>query len=213
MNNLEFNKIFAAVLVAGIVAMLGGFVSDLLVHPDELDKPAVFIESAEAGTTGGAPKAALPDPILPLIADADIARGEKLSKACAACHSFDNGGANKVGPNLWDVVGKSKGAHEGFAYSDGLHAKGGVWGYEDLNQFLWKPKKFIDGTKMNYVGLKKPEDRAALIAWLRTLSSSPKALPSAAEIAKEAVDLVPAEEEGVDGAGAEEAKAPSAESH
>ncbi|MCB1563184.1 MAG: cytochrome c family protein [Alphaproteobacteria bacterium] len=208
MNNLEFNKIFAAILVAGIVAMLGGFVAELLVHPHALEKPAVFIESAEAGTAGGAPKVVLPDPILPLIADADIARGEKLSKACAACHSFDNGGANKVGPNLWGVVGRPKGAHSGFAYSDGMHAKGGDWGYEDLNQFLWKPKKFIDGTKMNYVGLKKPEDRAALIAWLRTLSSSPKALPSAAEIAKEAADLAPAEE-----AGAEEAEASPAESH
>lgn len=193
-SNLENNKIFAAVLVAGIAAMLAGFVAEILVHPHELEKDAVFVEG-EAVAGGGSAKAQNPEPILHLIATADIARGEKLSKACAACHSFEKGGPDGLGPNLWDVVGGPK-AHSGsFDYSEGLRNKGGAWGYLDLNKFLWKPKKFIEDTKMNYVGLKKPEDRAAMIAWLRTLSNSPDPLPNAGEIAAEAAELAPPEEE------------------
>ena len=190
MSSFELNKIFAAILVAGIVAMLGGFIGEQIVHPHALEADAIAIDG-EAPGAAGAGAVAMPEPILQLIAAADIAKGEKLSKACAACHSFDKGGAAKVGPNLWNVLNGPKAHMNGFEYSEGMKTKGGSWGYEDLNMFLWKPKKFIEGTKMNYVGLKKPEDRAALIAWLRTLSPSPAAQPSAAQIAKEAADLTP----------------------
>lgn len=193
MSSFELNKIFAAILVAGIVAMLAGFVAEKLVHPHVPDQHAVEIEGADLSVVGGSVKAALPDPVLHLIASADIAKGEKLSKACAACHSFDKGGPSKVGPNLWNSVGVPK-AGKNFAYSDALRELGGAWSYLDLNKFLWKPKKYLPGTKMNYVGLKKPEDRAAMIAWLRTLSASPDPLPSASEIAAEAAELAPPEE-------------------
>ena len=188
MSSFEFNKIFAAVLVAGITAMLAGFISGKINHPHDLEKDAVEIEgSSVAG--GGVTKAALPDPIMHLIASADVAKGAKLSKACAACHSFDQGGPSKLGPNLWNIAGAPK-ASKNFDYSDALRSAGGAWGYDDLNKFLWKPKKAVPGTKMNYIGLKKPEDRAAMIAWLRTLGSS-LALPSATEIAAEAAELAP----------------------
>jgi cytochrome c len=190
MSGFELNKIFAAILVAGIVAMLGGFVGDVLVHPHKLEADAVALDG-EAAAAGGAAAVALPDPIMSLLATADVAKGEKLSKACAACHSFDQGGPAKVGPNLWNVLNGPKAHIAGFDYSEGMKTKGGTWNYHDLNYFLWKPKKFIDGTKMNYIGLKKPEDRAALIAWLRTLSSSPAGLPSEGEIAQEAAELAP----------------------
>lgn len=189
-SNLESNKIFAAVLVAGITAMLAGFVAHKLVHPHDLHEDAVAIDGGAVAAAGPA-KAAMPDPIMHLIASADIARGEKLSKACAACHSFDNGGVNKVGPNLWNIVNAKKGAHGGFAYSDALMEKGGTWNYDSLNKFLWKPKAYIAGTKMNYLGIKKPADRAAMIAWLRTLAPSPAGLPSAGQIAAEAAELAP----------------------
>ena len=112
---------------------------------------------------------AVADPIADLIAGADVAVGAKLSKACAACHSFDKGGPNKIGPNLWGVYDAQKGHHADFAYSDSMMEKGGNWDVESLNAFLWKPKKFIDKTKMNYAGMKKPEDRAAIVKYLQTL--------------------------------------------
>lgn len=197
MSDIEFNKIFAAILIAGITAMLAGFVSEKLVHPKELEEDAVFVEGAPVDVSGPAVPQ-MPDPILHLIATADVARGEKLSKACAACHSFNEGGPNKVGPNLWDNVGADKGSVQDYAYSDALLAKGGDWGYESLNWFLWKPKKYIEGTKMNYIGLKKPEDRAAIIAWLRTLSNNPEPLPTEAEIQAEKEELAPPEPEVTD---------------
>ncbi len=207
MSSLESNKIFAAVLVAGIVVMVSGFVAGLLVHPHDLEEDAVAIDGgAVASGAGGA--AAMPEPILDLIATADIAKGEKLSKACAACHSFGSGEAAKVGPNLWGVVGGPKAHMGGFAYSDGLKTKGGTWTYEDLNHFLWKPKAFIDGTKMNYIGLKKPEDRAAMIAWMRTLGSS-VALPSDAQIAAEKAELAPPPAEAPAETPAAEGEAPT----
>lgn len=193
MTGPDSNKIFAAFLIAGITAYLAAFVADKLVHPHELETNAVEIDGAEvAGGADGV--AALPEPIMHLIASADIAQGEKLSKACAACHSFDNGGSAKIGPNLWDVFGGTKAHASGFAYSDTLANMEGNWGYKELNYFLWKPKVYVEGTKMNYIGLKKPEDRAAMIAWLRTLSSSPKALPSETDIAAEKAELEPVTE-------------------
>lgn len=187
--SLESNKIFAAVLVAGITAMLGGFVAEVMIHPHELATDVVSIEGApEEGAAAGP---AGPEPILHLIATADIAKGEKLSKACASCHSFQKGEPIKVGPNLWDTVGHKKGGHAGFAYSEGMTAKGGTWTYADLNKFLFKPKAFVPGTKMSYIGLKKAEERAAVIAWLRTLEDSPPPLPSQGEIDAEAAELAP----------------------
>lgn len=212
MGGMEFNKIFAAILVAGIVASLSGFVSNILVHPRELEEDAYQVEGLESAGPGGAAKAAMAEPILAMIEGADAARGEKLSKACAACHSFDKGGPAGVGPNLWGVVNGPKNHMPGFAYSGTLDAQGGgTWTYAELNKFLWKPKAYASGTKMNYIGVKKPEDRAALVAWLRTKADSPKALPSAAEIAAEAAELAPPEAEAVEAAApAEEAAGASA---
>lgn len=204
MDSMEKNKIFAAVLCAGIMAMLSGFIAGQFVHPHIPDEDAVPVEGAEGPAGGGPAKPQLPDPILDLIADADIAKGEKLSKACAACHSFDQGGPNGVGPNLYGVVGGPKAHLSDFEYSAAMQAKGGAWSYEDLNFFLWKPKKYIEGTKMNYLGLKKPGDRAAMIAWLRQQGSGSFAMPSAAEIEAEKAALAPPEPEVEESADASE---------
>lgn len=200
MSSFEFNKVFAAILVAAITAMLGGFVAKQLVHPHDLEKDAVEIEGAPLASSGPA-VIAKPDPILQLIAAADITKGEKISKACTACHSFDKGGPHKVGPNLNAIVGAPKGLKGGFEYSSALREAGGAWGYEELNGFLWKPKKHLPGTKMNYIGLKKPQDRANLIAWLRQQGSASFPLPNDAEIAAEAAAFAPPEatEESADG--------------
>lgn len=212
MGGMEFNKIFAAILVAGIVAMLGGFVAKQLIHPHHLEEDAFPVEEAADGAGGGPAKAAGPEPILELIAAADATRGEKVSKACAACHTFNKGGPAGVGPNLYGVVGGPKDHMAGYAYSGALLKTGGTtWTYEELNKFLWKPKAYAPDTKMGYAGLKKPEDRAALIAWLRTQADSPKALPSDAEIAAEKADLAPEEEAPAEGEQAAEGEAVPAE--
>lgn len=168
-SDLENNKIFAAILVACIVAMLSGFIANKFIHEDGLEKDAYPIEVAEAPVGGGPVVEAVADPIGDLMANADIAQGMKLAKACAACHSFDKGGPNKIGPNLFGVYNASKGKHAEFAYSEALLTKGGKWNVENLNSFLWKPKKYIKGTKMNYIGMKKPEDRAAMVKYLQSL--------------------------------------------
>jgi cytochrome c len=166
--NMETNKIFAALLVAGITAYACGFAGRAFVHSHKLEKNAYEVEVAESagGETPAAP--AVDEPIDTLLATADAARGEKLAKVCGACHTFDPGGRNGVGPNLSGVVGRDKGAHEGFAYSEAMKGKGGKWDAESLNLLLFKPSAYIPGTKMNFAGLKKPEDRAALVKWLET---------------------------------------------
>lgn len=141
MNTMEFNKIFAAVLVAGIVASFSGFVAEHVMHEEKLSENAYQIEGVEdtgAGTRVSQPTG--PEPILGLLSSADVARGEKLSRACAACHSFTKNGPDGTGPNLWDVVERAKAGKDGFAYSEALIEKGGKWTYSDLNHFLWKPK-------------------------------------------------------------------------
>ncbi len=192
MGGMEFNKVFAAILVAGIIAMFGGFVAKKLVHPHELEQNAFNIEVAEDTGAGGPAKPKGPEPIMALIAAADISKGEKIAKACAACHSFNKGGANGVGPNMWGIVGASKHHVAGFSYSGALIEHGGkTWSYDSLNKFFYKPKDYAPGTKMSYAGLKKSEDRAALIAWLRTQSDSAYPLPSDADIAAEIAELAP----------------------
>lgn len=168
--NMEFNKLFAAFLVAGILASFGGFIAREAAHPKMLAENAFKVEVPEvAAGAGGAAAPATAEPIDDLMATADPAQGEKVAKVCAACHSFDKGGANKVGPNLNAIVGAKHAGKAGFAYSDALKAKSGeAWTVDALNAFLWNPKKAIAGTKMGFAGLKKPEDRAAVIKWLQT---------------------------------------------
>lgn len=212
MGGMEFNKIFAAILIAGIIACFGAFLAKALVHPHKTHEFAYNIEVAEAAADGKAAPAG-PQPILAMIAAADIAKGEKVAKACAACHTFTKGGANGVGPNMWGVVGGPKDHAAGFAYSGALLETGGTtWTYAELNKFLWKPKAYAPATKMSFAGLKKPEDRAAVIAWLRTQADSPKALPSDAEIAAENAELAPpAAEEAAPAAEGETPAVPAAE--
>lgn len=179
-SDLEFNKAFAGVLIGGIVAMTAGMVASGLVHVEEPEKSAYVVE-IDAGT--GSASAVVEEEILPevgpLLAAADLAKGEKLAKQkCGACHSFDNGGADGQGPNLWNIVDRDVAAHSGFGYSDALATMEGVWNYEALNGFLHKPKKYAPGTKMGFIGLKKEQDRANVIAWLRMQSSNPVPLPS-----------------------------------
>ena len=184
MDNLKTNKILAAFLLAGLLAMGGGKIAEILVPHEELAENAYPIEVKQVSTEGksAAPTDQGPEPILALLSSADIQAGMKLAKKCTACHEFSEDGKNKTGPMLWNIVDAGKGEKDGFQYSDALVSMGGQWDYESLNAFFYKPKAYIKGTKMNFAGLKKPSDRANMIAYLRSLSASPVALPSQEQI-------------------------------
>ena len=172
---LFLNKIAAAVLSAGLLAMMTGFAAHMLYHPQELEKPAYMISSdvpIVAVATAAVP--AGPEPIMAMLASASADAGKKVSKKCAACHSFTKGGPNKVGPNLWNIVGGKPASVAGYKYSGAMKDMAANWEFEELNKFLFKPKAYLKGTKMSFAGLKKSSDRAAIIAYLTALSDSPK---------------------------------------
>ena len=170
------NKIAGAILLVALVLMTIGTIGNALVHPRD-SGPAAAVATATA-TPEPAPAApAEPIQIAALLPDADTAKGVKVFKKCKSCHTVDKGGKNKIGPNLWDVVNADIGMREGFGYSKAFAAKDGKWTYDSLNAFLIKPKAYIPGTKMAFAGLKKARDRAAVIAYLRSLSDSPAPLP------------------------------------
>jgi cytochrome c len=180
MDSFEFNKIAGAVLGTALVVFGLKEVAGIIYHADAPEKPGMVIDVAEAASTQGeaAAEETPSKPIGELLAAADAAKGEGGMKACKACHTWDNGGANKAGPNLWNIVGRNIAAGEGFKYSSAFTEKSSeTWSYEALDGFLKKPKEYIPGTKMGYAGIKDEEKRADLIAFLRTLSDSPQPLP------------------------------------
>ncbi len=186
MDELRLNKVFASFLFAGLLLMAGVQLSHILLPDKTLLENAYVVEVPDDTTSAAtAPKNDSPKPILALLASADITAGEKLSKKCTACHVFVAGGSAKVGPALWSIVDKAKASSDGFTYSSALAEFGGSWDYQSLNAFLAKPKAYISGTKMNFSGLKKPQDRANMIGWLRSQADSKAALPTAEEIAAE----------------------------
>jgi len=179
MNGFEWNKLFAALLIALLVAMLSSFISRKLVSPEMPEKNAYVVEGVgqpvPAMTTT---VAAGPAPIEPLLAKADIDAGQKTARVCGTCHSFGKGEPAKIGPNLYGVVGNVHAHMQGFDYSDAMKAMAGQpWDFSELNAFLYSPRTHIPGTKMTYAGIKNDQDRANVIAWLNTQSDKPLPLP------------------------------------
>lgn len=193
MNFREINKVFGAVVLAGLVATLSGFTAQTVMTPKLLPEnvykvevsapasvalPSSVTATAIATTPATAAPAVEVADIKPLLGAADPAKGETLVKVCAACHTFAKDAPNKVGPNLWEVVGKPR-PHLGdaFAYSTAMKAAGGTWDYDALNLYIGNPRTSIPGNKMAYAGLKNDKDRADVIAYLRSLSDNPVPLP------------------------------------
>lgn len=178
-GSFELNKIIGALLLAAIVAMVSGFVAMGLYtgsigeHGHAEAKRGYTIPGAEtADAAGGSAPAAVEKPvdIMPLMASADAAAGEAQLKKCTACHTFDKGGKNGVGPNQFGLFG-SRFAHKtDYSYSEAMKAKHDqVWNEQALSDFLANPKKSVPGNKMSFAGMKNPQDRANLIAYLKTL--------------------------------------------
>src|SRR5436190_24315440 len=172
MSSFEWNKIIASVLTAMIVAMVSGILANQLVRPKELAHP-VFLPAAPEATASapaGQPAAAGPEPIGPLLAKADPKNGEQIAKVCAACHTFNKGGANKIGPNLWGISEEAMAEIPGYQFSAGMQGhKGEKWDPEKLNQWLWNPQSFVKGTKMTFAGIPDAQKRADVIAYLESL--------------------------------------------
>jgi cytochrome c len=180
MDSFEFNKIIGGLLGTVFVVFSIAIISDGIFAAPVPEKPGFHIEAVEP-EAGGAAEAAVVVPIANLLEKADAAAGEAVFRRCTACHSGEKGGPNKVGPDLWDIVNRPVASHEGFAYSGALKefAQGGsvVWDYQHLSDFIHAPKGLVRGTAMGFAGIKKDDERANLIAYLRTLSDNPVPLP------------------------------------
>ncbi len=175
MSGLFVNKVMGALLASGLGFIMINKFSNVVMKPD-IPKPEKFAYSlaVEAPTQKAElVPVAFPSPTWLVARDAE--KGAKVFKKCKSCHTVDAGGKDGTGPHLWNILGRPIGGVAGFGYSDGMKTKGGVWGYEEMDEFLKKPKTYIPKTKMSFNGLKKETDRAALIEFLRLAADAPMA--------------------------------------
>jgi cytochrome c len=179
MDSFELNKIVAAVLLVALLMIGLGKLSNVIFHVDKPETPgyAVEVEQALLTSTNSTEKVEEKIDITAVMSMGDASSGEKIFKKCAACHSIAKGGKNKIGPALYNVVGREIGKVADYKYSKALAAYGKEWSFEELNGFLIKPAKWIKGTKMAYAGLRKEKDRASVIKYLNQNSDNPLTLP------------------------------------
>ena len=179
MDSFELNKIIAAVLMVALLVIGLGKIADSVFYVKKPKNPGyqVEVESQLASSTSQATEVVEKIDIVAIMALGDVASGEKIFKKCAACHSINKGGRNKIGPALYNVVGRTVGGVDDYKYSKTLATYGKEWTFEELNGFLTKPSAYLKGTKMSYAGLRKEKDRSSIIKYLNQNSDSPKLLP------------------------------------
>lgn len=180
MDAFELNKFAGAALFALLILFGTKTATNIIFKAHQPEKPGFEVEIVESSDHGGAAeKEEAAVPLATLLAEASAEKGASIAKKCSACHTFDKGGANKIGPNLHGVLGRPVGSVDGFAYSTALKGKGGNWDYESIDHFVTKPKEFIPGTKMAFPGIKKGDQRADLILYLREQGDDKPPLPEA----------------------------------
>ena len=179
MDSFELNKIIAAVLMVALLVIGLDKIADSTFHVEKPKNPGyqVEVESQLASGTSEAADVVETINIVAIMALGDVASGEKIFKKCAACHSINKGGKNKIGPALYNVVGRAVGGVTDYKYSKALASYGKDWTFAELNGFLKKPASYLKGTKMSYAGLRKEKDRASIIKYLNQNSDSPIQLP------------------------------------
>tara|TARA_Y100000389_G_scaffold195917_1_gene228018 strand:- start:615 stop:1154 length:540 start_codon:yes stop_codon:yes gene_type:complete len=179
MDSFEINKIVAAILMVALLIIGIGKVSDVVFHVEKPKTPGYAVEVEQVSNTGVSAVEVAEEKIdiSALMAMGDVESGEKIFKKCAACHSIVKGGKNKIGPALYNVVGRKVGGVSDYKYSKALTEYNKAWTFEELNGFLLKPAKWIKGTKMAYAGLRKEKDRASIIKYLNQSSDNPQPLP------------------------------------
>ena len=182
MDSFELNKILGAVLGTCLVLLALNITANAVFAPHKPAKPGYDIAVQEAPAAGKPGQPAAPEePIAKLLASADAGRGEASAKKCVACHTFGKGEPNRVGPNLWGIVGRAKASVAGFNYSAAMKGKGGNWTIEELNTYLQNPKAMVPGTNMNFAGIPRGSERADLLTFLNAKADNPAPLPKAAD--------------------------------
>ncbi|MFL5066454.1 MAG: c-type cytochrome [Xanthobacteraceae bacterium] len=182
MDSFELNKILGATLGTCLFVIALNIAAGALFSAPKPAKPGYEIAVTEQPAAGASAAAAAPDePIEKLLASASPEKGENSAKKCQACHTYNKGEPNRVGPNLYGVVGRDRASVPGFNYSAAMKGKGGKWTIEELNTFLTNPRGFIPGTSMTFQGLPRGSERADVIVFLNSKSDHPEPLPKAAE--------------------------------
>ena len=180
MDSFEINKIIGAILLTALIVIGLGKFTDFLFHVDKPKQSAYKIEGLESATiSSGVQQTKVEEKvdIAKLLAMGDLAHGEKVFKKCSACHMIAAGGKNMIGPNLWNVIGRTAGSVSDYKYSKAMVAYAKEWSFEEMNSYLIKPQAYIKGTKMAFAGLRKEKDRASVIKYLNQSSDNPKPLP------------------------------------
>ena len=170
------NKIIVSIILAVILVLGINKITDVIFHVEKPEQSAYQIASTSTTTTTETTSASSSSgsgEIMALLASASVADGEKVFKKCAACHSIAKGGGNKIGPALWGILGRQAGSVSDYKYSKAMAAHGKTWSFEEINSFLIKPKDWIKGTKMSFVGLKSKNDRVAVILYMNEKTDSP----------------------------------------